>query len=228
MPKTLPPIQVLLFLICAIQISPLLADCTYETELFGKNTNSGVMLSWSTAIEQNNNFFIVERSYDGLKFDRAIRIEAAGNSTEVKNYRFLDISQAATRTFYRLLQVDYDGSMQFSHTILVNKAAEDQQFQITALSSTQTERYFSLRLESKVAGQMEYRIMTRMGDLQEQGEYEVVKGTNRLSLDLSELAIGTYQFALKVNNEIEVFNLQKINSSELPGSNFAIKPSKQE
>lgn len=71
---------------------------------------SGVMVSWETAIELNNEYFRLERSYDGLQFEEISRIEGAGNSSEPLTYQVLDIPPAYGLVIYRLSQTDFDGT----------------------------------------------------------------------------------------------------------------------
>ncbi len=203
------------------------AGCTYSEELYGSYQNNIVVLNWSTHSEHNNHFFLVERSLDGFKFERVVQIEGNGNSIDTRQYRCTDLSQKADRAYYRLLQVDYDGKMQISHTIVISKYTSDQLFAIKSLSSTQPVRYFSISLDSKAEGMMSYRIMDMLGKLLIDDSSEVIAGHNRLSLDLADIPVGSYQFALKIDNEIEVFNFKRANDSGPPDSPLATSSSKQ-
>lgn len=73
-----------------------------------------VELLWSTANEQNNSHFEIERSIDGLSFETLNKTTAAGNSTTFVNYFFVDKKPALGTNYYRLKQVDYDGKMTYS------------------------------------------------------------------------------------------------------------------
>ncbi len=71
-------------------------------------------LSWTTAQEVNNDKFVVERSQDGKVFAAIGEIKGHGNSSARLNYSFTDTNPAAGTNYYRLRQVDLDGTEDFS------------------------------------------------------------------------------------------------------------------
>jgi hypothetical protein len=76
-----------------------------------------VELSWTTASEVNNSFFIVQRSEDGVNF-RDIGTRAGnGTTSQLHAYSFIDTEPTSGTTYYRLRQTDYNG--QFTTTPLI-------------------------------------------------------------------------------------------------------------
>ncbi|MCR5887792.1 FG-GAP-like repeat-containing protein [Hymenobacter sp. J193] len=75
-----------------------------------------VRLAWATATEQNSQNFEVERSADGRTFTRIGTVPAAGTSTSPRSYELLDavLPSDAARLYYRLKQVDTDGTFAYS------------------------------------------------------------------------------------------------------------------
>lgn len=74
-------------------------------------------LSWNTASEKSNAYFDVERSRDGLVFERAGRVVGQGSSAVAHDYAFFDpkVAQYGVPTlYYRLRQVDKDGTASYS------------------------------------------------------------------------------------------------------------------
>lgn len=71
--------------------------------------NNSVMLHWTTATEVNNDYFIIEKSIDGLNYIELARVSGNGNTNSIINYEFLDYSALSDLVYYRLSQVDYDG-----------------------------------------------------------------------------------------------------------------------
>lgn len=81
------------------------------------------LLSWTTASEKNNAWFEVERSRDGLVYERAGRVAGQGSSTAPHDYQFLDpkVAQFGVPTlYYRLRQVDTDGTARYSPVRTLN------------------------------------------------------------------------------------------------------------
>jgi hypothetical protein len=75
---------------------------------------AGVQLAWGTASEQHSAYFGVERSPDGQAFGEIGRVAAAGTSTQAHAYALLDAQPLAGVAYYRLRQVDVDGTFQYS------------------------------------------------------------------------------------------------------------------
>jgi uncharacterized repeat protein (TIGR01451 family) len=84
------------------------------------NTSSGNVLTWSTAAETNNKQFIIERSEDGIHFNKISSIAGAGNSNVVKEYLYTDNSYTSALTYYRIVQMDYDGKASASNVVAVS------------------------------------------------------------------------------------------------------------
>jgi hypothetical protein len=78
-----------------------------------------VQLAWRTATEQNNAYFEVERSLDGLQFEVLGKVAGAGNSTAIQQYQFVDAAPVAGDNFYRLRQVDFDGGDLYSPVVTI-------------------------------------------------------------------------------------------------------------
>ena len=83
------------------------------------STEKTVMLKWQTTAEINNAFMTVERSTNGKDFTAIETIDGAGDSHEIINYELEDRSPATGMNYYRLLQVDYDGTETFSEIVTI-------------------------------------------------------------------------------------------------------------
>ena len=85
----------------------------FTAQLQGAET---VQLKWATASEKNSDRFEVERSLDGSAFDRIGTVAAAGSSSGAQLYALLDrhLPAGAGRLYYRLQQVDLDGTTSYS------------------------------------------------------------------------------------------------------------------
>jgi hypothetical protein len=83
------------------------------------------LLKWQTASEENSDRFEVERSIDNTTYNMVGNLIAAGNSTDIKYYKFKDdlnplITQNISTVYYRLKQVDKDGTIAYSNIITLN------------------------------------------------------------------------------------------------------------
>ena len=78
------------------------------------------LVEWATASERNNDYFSLERSDDAINFTEIARIAGAGNSIEPLSYSYTDYGVRGGDNYYRLVQVDYDGSRTASEIIVAN------------------------------------------------------------------------------------------------------------
>lgn len=79
-----------------------------------------VRLSWATATEVNNDYFQVERSADGMKFEAiGNSIKGGGTTTEPLQYEYIDRAPLPGFSYYRLKQVDFNGQTDYSDVVVL-------------------------------------------------------------------------------------------------------------
>ena len=81
--------------------------------------NETVLLSWKTTTEQNSSRFEIEKSPDAIRFNKIGAVAAAGNSNSVLSYSFSDQQPLKGMNFYRLKQVDLDGTFNYSKIVSI-------------------------------------------------------------------------------------------------------------
>jgi hypothetical protein len=72
-------------------------------------SDDGVHLKWITSAELNNDFFTVQRSENGEKFEDIQQVAGSGTTREQNNYQAIDTNPLPGRSYYRLVQTDFDG-----------------------------------------------------------------------------------------------------------------------
>jgi hypothetical protein len=78
------------------------------------------LLEWTTASEINNDYFAVERSLDGLSFQEIDQVQGKGNSQSEQTYQFWDRQVLSGTVYYRLRQVDFDGTATYHPIVVVD------------------------------------------------------------------------------------------------------------
>ncbi len=79
--------------------------------------NTSVQLSWETSSEQDNDYFIIERSADGFDgWEDILQVDGAGNSETPKDYTAADNLPLDGISYYRLKQVDFNGQQRIHET----------------------------------------------------------------------------------------------------------------
>ena len=84
-----------------------------------REVNQKVILNWATATELNNDYMEVERSADGFHFDAILKVSGAGNSSVTNSYEAKDESPYSGVNYYRLKQVDFDGTVTYHNMVSV-------------------------------------------------------------------------------------------------------------
>ncbi len=104
------------------------ADLIVPVELVSFNGsffNNYVQLNWTTASENNNKGFEVEKSVGNNQsvvssWETIGFVSGLGTTTEKQDYSFADNNLSSGKSFYRLKQIDFDGTFEYSNTIEIN------------------------------------------------------------------------------------------------------------
>lgn len=157
--------------------------------------NSDVTLNWSTATELNNSGFQIERS-NGSAYEVVGFVAGHGTTTEVRNYNFVDQNVASGTYSYRLKQVDFDGTFEYSNAIEVEvlgvkEFALGQNYPNPFNPSTTIN--FSLAVDSKVS----LKIFDVLGqEVATLLNGQMAAGNQKVSFDASSLNSGVYFYRI--------------------------------
>jgi hypothetical protein len=88
------------------------------TSFAATTDNRNVTLNWSTATELNNSGFQVERS-NGSEFSVVGFVAGHGTVTNIQNYTYVDQNVSEGKYNYRLKQIDFDGTFEYSNAVEV-------------------------------------------------------------------------------------------------------------
>jgi hypothetical protein len=87
-------------------------------------TYEGNLIVWITASETNNDYFLLERSYDGENWVGLDKINGAGSSNLNIRYNYIDKDFGNFINYYRLTQVDFDGNFEVFNIISIDNRFE--------------------------------------------------------------------------------------------------------
>jgi uncharacterized membrane protein len=82
--------------------------------------NNKVLLDWTTNSELNNQGFDVESRTQNSQWNKIGFVNGNGTTTETNSYQFIDNSITSNKYYYRLKQVDFDGSFEYSNVVEVD------------------------------------------------------------------------------------------------------------
>ncbi len=166
------------------------------------NAGQQVLVSWQTATELNSAWFAVERSADGLEFAEIARVAAAGTTSEPRDYTHYDDSPLSGVSYYRLRQLDLDGTEDYSRTVAVQRASQD----IAAgylWPNPASDRvvWSGLNLNG---GNYALEVLDLTGRVLVSQSVETGSGLQNLELSVAELPQGTYLVRLRGKDGIRV------------------------
>jgi len=98
-------------------------DCTLPVELVnftGVRQEQQNFLTWNTASERNNHYFMIERSVDGIQFSSIGKVDGHGTTAEGSYYTFVDQDPIEGINYYRLAQYDVDGTIHYSAVVAIS------------------------------------------------------------------------------------------------------------
>ncbi len=136
-----------------------------------------VRTDWSTAVEMNNDHFEVERSQDGVLFEAIGTVDGAGNSQTTNHYMFMDEEPLSGTSYYRLKQVDTDGTFTYGPVVAVVRGTTNADLSIWP-NPVEHELHFS------AAGEVEaFRLLDAAGRLIDAQQVRGSSGVITLDLD---------------------------------------------
>jgi len=204
--KTFLTLSLIIFIGASLQ-----AKVTYLSALEGEELGMGNLLEWSTLQEQNSKTFVVEKSINGTSYTEVGSIDAAGNSSKKNIYSYLDIGASDKKAFYRLRQVDSDGTMSFSHTIIVSKAMSNN-FAMINITSEIVE-VLEVSYTSSIDSEMNVELLDQGGSILYSEMFSAKKGINDIALPMDAYPMGAYRIAFTMEMEREVLTLNKVENT---------------
>jgi len=157
--------------------------------------NSTVVTSWSTASENNNDYFTVERSKDAIQFEFAGEVDGAGNSNTVRNYSFVDTKPFNGNSYYRLKQTDYNGTYSYSKMVPVYIVRSN--FNIYPNPS---DGQFVIELQEMQGQEVSVRIFDNASRQVYHEKLLVEKEQYTLNVDLKDFPAGLYSIICSVGS----------------------------
>ena len=173
----------------AINMIPVPVELTtFKADYF----NGKVNLEWITVTEMNNFGFEIERRDDLSSYQTIAFVDGNGTSTNRVTYNYVDDNLTANRYYYRLKQLDFDGSFEYSSEIYadVEKLSDFKLFQNypNPFNPSTKIKYFI-----PFAGYLKIGLYDVLGnEIKILQENEVEAGSYELEIDGTGLSSGTY------------------------------------
>jgi len=167
------------------------------------NTNN-IEVKWSTASEKDNASFVLEKSIEGLVWSSIATVMGAKNSNVVNNYGVVDYKAVAGFQYYRLKQIDLDGTVTYSKAIAVNfsKASTLN----VNLFPNPSKDALNITTDNNATGEVNIQILNSMG---ETVYNKVVEAGLVQSIDIASFIPGVYYVSIIAEGESKIIRLLK-------------------
>jgi len=127
----------------------------------GKETATGIQLNWTTATGRNFDYFEIERADETLAFNTiATSIAGKGDVNVSASYTYTDYAPILGKNYYRLKNVDLDGSVEYSDVIMVYANASDN---TVKLYPNPNQKIFTLELQDDIGLPVNLSLVDRLG-----------------------------------------------------------------
>jgi hypothetical protein len=175
-----------------------------ELTSFAAFANNGIVeLNWSTATELNNQGFEVERSEDNISFNKIGFVPGFGTTTEPKSYSYSDQSVNNGTFYYRLKQVDFDGSYEYSDIVEVNLNVPTE-FSLQQNYPNPFNPNTTIKYSIPQASQVQIKVFDILGaEISILMDEEKSVGSYDLTWNAENLPSGIYFYQLKAGSYIE-------------------------
>ncbi len=158
--------------------------------------NGNVTLNWATATETNNKGFEVQKS-NGSEFQTIGFVQGNGTSTQQHSYSYTDNNVAQGNYSYRLRQVDFDGTSEYSPVVEVNvntPAVFNLAQNYPNPFNPSTKINYSLKVDSKVTLQVFDILGQKVATLLNEN---IAAGNHNVTFDASKINSGVYLYRIE-------------------------------
>jgi hypothetical protein len=166
--------------------------------LEGIRSSAGITVKWSTLSETNADYFIVERSLDGVSFQEIGQVTATGTSASLVKYEYFDNAPSAGQNQYRIVHVDKTGDSHDSQTIEVNYFRPEG-ISWGSVGPNPASDYLAAAFYSPKSGAYTVQVMDVTGKFVQTSTIDAVTGGNNLRIDLANYRSGNYFLSIAGN-----------------------------
>lgn len=163
--------------------------------------NSYLKLDWATASEVNNKGFEIERSTDGATYETIAWIDGNGNSNEQIEYSYSDKTVVPNSIYYyRLKQIDVDGKFEYTNIVsgtIIGKNG----FVVESLRPNPANNKVTVQVVSLADQNATVSVTDMLGREVSSQAWQISEGFNGTDIDLTALAIGTYNVIVRSQNQ---------------------------
>jgi hypothetical protein len=149
-----------------------------------------VRLNWSTTNEFNSDHFVIEKKLNDGRFEKLTQVDAQGLTQGTNEYTYLDQTGMGNENFYRIKQVDFDGTFQYSDEAMV-EISGNLNDRFTAFPSPASS-VVTLKANGNLDADYNFTVSDVSGKEVFNGVLVQNASNGEFTMDVSKFAAGTY------------------------------------
>jgi len=167
------------------------------TSFTAETDENMIVLHWSTATELNNSGFDIERSVDNNNFEKIGFVPGFGTTTEAKSYSFEVTDFSAGVQYYRLKQIDYDGTFEYFNTLEVD-GITPAKFSLSQNYPNPFNPSTTIKFSLPVASNVNISLFNLLGQrVDELVNSSFESGIHKIDFNAAGLSSGTYFYMIR-------------------------------
>lgn len=163
-----------------------------------------IHLKWATASEENNEYFSIQHSTDGITFREVGTQDGLGNASVVNTYDFMHKNLGTGTHYYRLQQMDFDGT--YEYTNVVTATLRSNGFAISVFPNPTVDNV-NILPEKPFSKNAYFQLLNIQGQIVQ--EYSLPEDALSFELEMNDFAKGVYYIRLQIENEITTHKIVK-------------------
>ena len=88
--------------------------------------NGGGLVQWTVSCDRTLNYFIVQKSSDGVNYHEISTVSAGGLLLQQHSFEFFDTALGSSKAYYRIIAVDLHNQQQQSHAVMLRSTDKDE------------------------------------------------------------------------------------------------------
>ncbi|MBL4705036.1 MAG: T9SS type A sorting domain-containing protein, partial [Flavobacteriales bacterium] len=150
-------------------------------------------LEWVTESETNNDYFIIEKNDEHFNFTEIGRVYGAGTTNSIHQYSFVDEEANAKTAYYRLSQVDFDGTLKRHRVVASN--CQDNAFQV--INASLIDNQLNVLISTSTDERLEIYLYNLSGQLINRQSTGVNAGNNQIVMSNLNIVPGIYMLSIR-------------------------------
>ncbi len=166
-------------------------------DFYGRVINEKIQLKWTTAIELNNLGFEIQKSKEGIDWEVIDFVEGLGTTNDVNEYQYQDKNPYKGINHYRLKQIDFDGTFEYSNVIAVEYENPEMNFNVFPNPSN---GLINLQIDNPSNQEIKIKVLDNIG--RRITESEIIQGESNLQKEMEIKRSGIYIITVQIRDEV--------------------------